>query len=68
MLTKRQLMNEVWGPGHAENSHYLRTYIVRLRQKLEVDPDHPRHILTEVGMGYRFVFDLDETAAKESQI
>jgi two-component system KDP operon response regulator KdpE len=59
MLTKRQLMNEVWGPGHAESSHYLRTYIVRLRQKLEENPDQPRHILTEVGMGYRFVFDPD---------
>jgi len=55
MLTKRQLMNEVWGPGHAESSHYLRTYIVRLRNKLEVDPVQPKHILTETGMGYRFV-------------
>ena len=55
MLTKRQLMNEVWGPGHAESSHYLRTYIVRLRTKLEEDPVNPKHILTETGMGYRFV-------------
>jgi two-component system KDP operon response regulator KdpE len=55
MLTKRQLMNEVWGPGHAESAHYLRTYIVRLRNKLEEDPVNPKHILTETGMGYRFV-------------
>jgi two-component system KDP operon response regulator KdpE len=66
MLTKRQLMNEVWGAGHAESSHYLRTYVVRLRQKLEDNPDQPRHILTEVGMGYRFVFELDETACKDN--
>ena len=56
MLSKRKLMNEVWGPGHADSAHYLRTYIVRLRNKLEKKPVEPQHILTETGMGYRFVF------------
>jgi len=56
MLSKRQLMIEVWGPGNTDNSHYLRTYIVRLRTKLEQIPVQPQHILTETGMGYRFVF------------
>ena len=54
VLTQRYLMNQVWGPGHSEHSHYLRVYVGRLRQKLEVDPTQPRHILTETGVGYRF--------------
>ena len=54
VMTQRHLMNEVWGPGHGEHSHYLRVYVGRLRQKLEVDPTQPRHILTETGVGYRF--------------
>ena len=54
VLTHRQLMREVWGPGHAEQGHYLRIYVGRLRQKLEMDPTQPRHILTETGVGYRF--------------
>lgn len=54
VLTQRYLMNAVWGPGHSEHGHYLRVYVGRLRQKLEVDPTQPRHILTETGVGYRF--------------
>ncbi|MFA7282808.1 MAG: winged helix-turn-helix domain-containing protein, partial [Sterolibacterium sp.] len=54
VMTQRHLMNEVWGPGHSEHNHYLRVYVGRLRQKLEVDPTQPRHILTETGVGYRF--------------
>ncbi len=56
VLTHRHLMNEVWGPGHSQDSHYLRVYVGRLRQKLEDDPTQPRHILTETGVGYRFQF------------
>ena len=55
VLTHRQLLREVWGPGSVEHSHYLRIYLARLRGKLEVDPARPAHFLTETGVGYRFV-------------
>lgn len=55
VLTHRQLLKEVWGPGRIEHNHYLRIYVGHLRQKLEDDPAQPRHILTETGIGYRFV-------------
>jgi len=54
VMTHRQLLREVWGPGHAEESHYLRIFMRQLRQKLEDDPANPRHLTTEVGVGYRF--------------
>ncbi|MDD5175403.1 MAG: response regulator [Sterolibacterium sp.] len=54
VMTHRHLMQEVWGPGHTEQGHYLRIYVGRLRQKLEADPALPQHILTETGVGYRF--------------
>lgn len=54
VLTHRALMHEVWGPGHAEDGHYLRIYMSRLRQKLERDPAQPEHFLTISGVGYRF--------------
>lgn len=54
VLTHRQLLREVWGPGCGERSHYLRVYVGHLRQKLEDDPTRPRHLLTETGVGYRF--------------
>jgi len=53
VLTHRQLLKEVWGPGHADDSHYLRIYMAQLRHKLEKDPAQPRFLLTEVGVGYR---------------
>ena len=55
VLTHRQLLQEVWGPGYVERSHYVRIYIGYLRKKLETDPARPEHILTETGVGYRFV-------------
>ncbi len=55
VLTQRHLLKEVWGPGHAEQNHYLRIYMRHLRQKLEIDPTRPRHFITETGIGYRFV-------------
>jgi two-component system KDP operon response regulator KdpE len=57
VLTHRQLLKEVWGPGHAEDSTYLRMFVRQLRQKLERNPTQPQHILTEVGVGYRFLAD-----------
>jgi len=55
VLTHRQLLRYVWGPTHAEDSHYVRVYMGHLRKKIEDDPSQPRHILTESGIGYRFV-------------
>jgi two-component system KDP operon response regulator KdpE len=55
VLTHRQLLREVWGPSHAEDTHYLRVYMTGLRRKLEADPTMPRHIRTESGVGYRLL-------------
>jgi two-component system, OmpR family, KDP operon response regulator KdpE len=55
VLTHRQLLREVWGPSHAQQTHYLRIYMGNLRQKLEADPAQPRHLLTETAVGYRLV-------------
>lgn len=55
VLTHRQLLNLVWGPGHADDSHYVRVHMANLRKKIEADPSMPRHIITESGIGYRFV-------------
>ena len=55
VLTHRQLLREVWGPSHAEQSHYLRIYMGHLRQKLEADPTQPVHLLTETAVGYRLL-------------
>ena len=57
VLTHRQLLREIWGPSHSNDSHYLRIYMARLRQKLERDPARPRHFITETGVDYRFVPD-----------
>ncbi|MBL7497346.1 response regulator [Frankia sp. CNm7] len=54
LVSQRQLLTEVWGANYETETHYLRTYLNRLRQKLEDDPSRPRHLLTEPGMGYRF--------------
>ena len=57
VLTHPYLLREVWGPGHAESTHYLRVYMGNLRQKLEQDSAQPRHIVTETGVGYRLIPD-----------
>ncbi len=53
VLTHEQLLRRVWGPGCAEQKHYLRVYMAQLRHKLETDPARPRYLLTEPGVGYR---------------
>ncbi|HEY7669635.1 MAG TPA: response regulator [Hyphomicrobium sp.] len=53
VMTHRQLLTAVWGPAHAQDTQYLRVYVGQLRQKIEEDPDDPRIILTELGIGYR---------------
>ena len=55
VVTQRQLLNEVWGPNHVEQSQYLRVYMGQLRRKLEADPARPQYLRTEPGVGYRFV-------------
>lgn len=54
LMTHETLLSKVWGPEYRDEGHYLRLYITYLRQKLERDPAHPRYILTERGVGYRF--------------
>jgi two-component system, OmpR family, KDP operon response regulator KdpE len=55
LVTQRQLLQEVWGPQYESESNYLRVYIAQLRRKLEPEPARPRYLLTEPGMGYRFL-------------
>ena len=59
LVGQRQLLQEVWGPAYETETNYLRVYLAQLRQKLEPDPAHPRHLLTEPGMGYRLVTGLE---------
>ncbi|MFI9650400.1 response regulator [Streptomyces sp. NPDC052040] len=54
LVTQKQLLQEVWGVTRSNKSNYLRVYMAQLRRKLEPDPAHPRHLITEPGMGYRF--------------
>lgn len=54
LMSQRQLLTEVWGPGYETASGNLRFYMGQLRRKLEQDPARPKHLLTEPGMGYRF--------------
>jgi two-component system KDP operon response regulator KdpE len=58
VLTHRYLLQEVWGPGCAQQTHYPRMYVATLRRKLEEDPAEPRYLLTEQGVGYRLVDGL----------
>lgn len=55
VLTHQQLLKAVWGPGHAQDTHYVRVHMANLRKKIEADPSMPKHLLTEAGIGYRFV-------------
>ncbi len=55
VVTQRHLLRDVWGPDHIHDSHYLRIYMGQLRHKIETDPARPRYLLTEVGVGYRFL-------------
>ena len=55
VMTHRHLLKEVWGPGYTEQSQYLRVYIAQIRKKIEDDPNRPIHLITESGVGYRFL-------------
>ena len=53
VLTHRQILTELWGPGHATHTHYVRVQMAELRKKLEADPARPKLLITEPGVGYR---------------
>jgi two-component system KDP operon response regulator KdpE len=53
VLTHRQILSQVWGPGHSEDTHYLRVFMAQLRRKIEANPAQPRWLITEPGVGYR---------------
>jgi two-component system KDP operon response regulator KdpE len=55
VLTHHYLLNQVWGPSYTNQSQYLRVYIAQLRKKIEDDANRPAHIITESGVGYRFI-------------
>ena len=55
VITHAQLLKAVWGPGHAEDTHYVRVHMANLRKKVEDNASMPRHLRTEAGIGYRFV-------------
>ncbi len=57
LVTRQTLLKDLWGTDQVTDSGYLRLYVSQLRKKLEADPSHPRHLLTEAGMGYRLVLD-----------
>jgi two-component system KDP operon response regulator KdpE len=54
-VTDAMLLREVWGPEYGDEDHYLHVYVARLRKKLERDPQQPRYIVTEPGVGYRLI-------------
>ncbi len=55
VLTHQYLLKEIWGPGAASETQYIRVYVAQLRKKIESDPNHPEHLITESGVGYRFL-------------
>jgi two-component system KDP operon response regulator KdpE len=55
VITHRQLLKAVWGAAHVDQTHYVRVHMANLRKKIEAEPSMPKHLLTEAGIGYRFV-------------
>jgi two-component system, OmpR family, KDP operon response regulator KdpE len=55
LVSQRHVLEDVWGPGHADDTAYLRVHMAHIRRKLEPDPSRPRYFVTEPGMGYRFM-------------
>ncbi len=64
VLTHHSILTNVWGPEDADHTEYLRVYMRQLRKKLELDPDNPKHILTEPGIGYRFLTEAEDEDSK----
>jgi two-component system, OmpR family, KDP operon response regulator KdpE len=55
LVTHRQLLHAVWGPGYEDETHYLRVHVAHIRGKIEPDPSRPRYLITDPGVGYRLV-------------
>lgn len=64
VMTHRQLLRDIWGPGYTDESHYLRVFVAQLRRKIEKDPARPRYLITEPGVGYRLRAELTATASE----
>jgi len=60
VFTDRMLLQQVWGANYGAEAHYLHVYVARLRKKIEADPQNPQFLMTEPGIGYRFLVDEDE--------
>lgn len=58
VLTHQYLLRAIWGPGYINQSQYLRVFIAQIRKKIEIDPNRPEYLLTESGVGYRFISKL----------
>ncbi|MGO3423793.1 MAG: winged helix-turn-helix domain-containing protein [Pseudoalteromonas distincta] len=54
-MTQKQLLEHIWGPSHAQNTHYLRIVVSHIRHKIGDDPTTPRYLITEAGIGYRLM-------------
>jgi two-component system KDP operon response regulator KdpE len=59
VLTHEQILSKIWGPDYSNSEDYVKLFVYRLRRKIEADPKHPRYIITERGIGYRFVRPVD---------
>jgi two-component system KDP operon response regulator KdpE len=57
VLTHHYLLQQVWGPGYIDQSQYLRVFVAQLRKKIEDDPNNPKFLVTESGVGYRFIIE-----------
>lgn len=62
VITQTQLLEEIWGVGHKEDTHYLRIIVSHLRQKLGDEPTEPKYLRTEAGVGYRLIFANDSVS------
>jgi two-component system KDP operon response regulator KdpE len=63
VVTHQQLLKDVWGRPHLDDTHYMRIFVRKLRRKIEADPNRPRILLTELGVGYRLALP-EESVAK----
>ena len=64
VVTHQQLLKDIWGPPHVDNTHYLRIFVRKLRQKIETDPNRPTVLLTELGVGYRLAQPAEGTVKR----
>jgi two-component system KDP operon response regulator KdpE len=67
VLTHQNILTHVWGPADADHTEYLRVYVRQLRKKLEEEPERPQHIMTEPGIGYRFLMETKNGAVSGAE-